>query len=475
MSFFSRHLMKKSIPNCFSSDILGRAIPIVPVCQDDFAGWLANQSARVKNLISINGFLAKSNTFCLLADNDGNLEKVILGLANKDDFFSFGVLPKILPTGCYDIVAPNFSSEQLEHAAIGWGMGSYQFKQYKKFTDFTATLLCKNYDVARINRVISAIFLVRDLINTPANDLYPEKLAEVAMDLASEFKAEIKIIKGEELSKEFPAVYAVGRGSEKQPVLIDLRYGDLNAPKVVLVGKGVCFDSGGIQLKPASGHILIMKKDMAGAAHVLALARMIMDAKLPVNLRVIIPAVENLISGDSFKPGDVIKTRKGLNLEIMNTDAEGRLILADALALASEGQPQLILDFATLTGAARIALGPDIGALFSNNDKLAKDIITCTSKEQEPVWQMPLYQPYLEFLKSEIADFKNVVTSDGFGAGATIAALVLQQFVDPKIEWAHFDINAYNATTTAGKPEGGEAFCLKGVFKYIEQRFMGVR
>src|SRR3990172_6653521 len=421
--------MKKNIPNCFASDIQGRAIPIVPVCQDDFAGWFANQSARIKNIISINGFLAKPNTFCLLADNDGNLENVILGLANKDDFFSFGVLPKILPTGCYDIVAPNFSSEQLEHAVIGWGMGSYQFKQYKELKDFTAMLLCKNYNIARINRVISAIFLVRDLINTPANDLYPEKLAEVAMDLASEFKAEIKIIKGEELSKEFPAVYAVGRGSEKQPVLIDLRYGDLNAPKVVLVGKGVCFDSGGLQLKPASGNITLMKKDMAGAAHALALARMIMDAKLPVNLRVIIPAVENLISGDSFKPGDVIYTHKGLSLEIMNTDAEGRLILADALALASKWQPQLILDFATLTGAARIALGPDITALFSNDDQLVQDIVSVMSEEQEPVWRMPLYQPYLESLKSEVADFKNVVTSESFGGGAITAALLLQQFI----------------------------------------------
>ena len=460
--------MKKIMPNCFVSDAAGDVISITPVCQDDFLDWLATQSTQVKNLVAVNGFSAKPNTYCLLTDHDGNLEKVMIGLVNKDAFFSFGILPKILPTGCYQIIAPNFSSQQLEHAAIGWGMGSYQFKQYKKLKDYTATLLCKDYDITHINRVIAAIFLVRDLINTPANDLYPEKLAEVAVDLASEFKAELKIIKGDGLSKEFPAVYAVGRGSKKQPLLIDLRYGDLNAPKIVLVGKGVCFDCGGLQLKPASGNITLMKKDMAGAAHALALARMIMDAKLPVNLRVIIPAVENLISGDSFKPGDVINTHKGLSLEIMNTDAEGRLILADALALASKWQPQLILDFATLTGAARIALGPDITALFSNDDQLVQDIVSVMSEEQEPVWRMPLYQPYLESLKSEVADFKNVVTSESFGGGAITAALLLQQFITPEIKWAHFDINAYNATTTPGKPVGGEAVCLKGLFKYIE-------
>jgi len=253
-------------------------------------------------------------------------------------------------------------------------------------------------------------------------------------------------------------------------MLIDLSYGDLNAPKIVLVGKGVCFDSGGLQLKP-SASMLLMKKDMAGAAHVLGLARMLMDAKLPVNLRVIIPAVENLISGDSLKPGDIIKTRKGITIEVANTDAEGRLILADALALASEWQPKLILDFATLTGAARVALGSDITALFANNDKLAENIITNMLEEQEAVWRMPLYQPYLEFFKSEIADFKNIATSESAGVGAVIAALFLQQFVAEGVEWVHFDINAYNASTRPGKPEGGEACCLRGIFKYIECHF----
>lgn len=447
-----------------------KAIPVVPICQADFSNWRLSQSMRVKNLVASNAFLAKSNTFCLLTDNSGNLAKVLLGLKNKDDFLSFGVLPKNLSAGCYYIDASTFSSEQLERAAVGWGMGSYQFKQYKNLKDFPAKLLCskEKYDISSLNRTIDAIFLVRDLINTPAGDLYPEKLAEVATNLTKEFKAELKIIKGKELAADFPAVYAVGRGSKREPMLMDLRYGATDALKVVLVGKGVCFDSGGLQLKSPAG-MLLMKKDMAGAAHVLGLARMIMAAKLPVNLRVIIPAVENLVSGDSLKPGDVIKTRKGLTIEVANTDAEGRLILADALAYASEWQPKLIIDFATLTSAARVALGPDITALFSNDDKLARDINTTLLEEQEQAWHMPLYQPYLEFLKSEIADLRNVVASDSTGGGAIMAALILQQFVVKEIGWVHLDMYAYNSSTKPGKPEGGEACCFRGIFKYLEQ------
>ncbi|EKE00884.1 MAG: hypothetical protein ACD_21C00258G0001 [uncultured bacterium] len=457
--------------NCFASDTKNIAITIIPICQNDFAKWLGAQPERIKNFVASNDFSAKPNSFCLITDLNGNLEKVLLGLENSDDFLAFGALPAVLPAGCYRVDAPDFSSEQLEYAAIGWGMGSYQFTQYKKAKEFAAKLLCQEkYDLNKINSIVSSVFLVRDLINTPAGDLYPEKLADVAAGLAKEFGAEFNKVTGEELRKNFPAVYAVGYGSKKQPLLIDLRFGDVNAPKVVLVGKGVCFDSGGLQLKTSSG-MLLMKKDMAGAAHVLGLARMIMAAKLPINLRVIIPAVENLPSGDSLKPGDIISTRKGLSIEIANTDAEGRLILADALALASEWQPKLILDFATLTGAARVALGNDIVALFTPDDKLAKDIVAAMTKEKEPVWQMPLYQPYLEILKSNNADFKNASTSDGPTGGAITAALMLQQFVSPETQWAHFDMNAYNAKSKPGHPEGGEAECLKGVFRYLQKSF----
>lgn len=458
--------------NCFISNTQVPAIVIDPICQADFAKWVTMQSVRIKNLVLANGFSAEPNTFCLVIDQNGQLEKVLLGLATNDDFLAFAVLPKVLPTGFYRIDAPGLSSQQLEHAAIGWGMGNYQFTKYKKSKEFAAKLLCnENYDIDKINALVESIFFVRDLINMPASDLYPEKLAEVAENLAKEFNAEFNKISGEELRKNFPTIYAVGRGSEKQPLLIDLRYGDINAPKVVLVGKGVCFDSGGLQVKTTSG-MLLMKKDMAGAAHALGLARMIMAAKLPINLRVIIPAVENLISGDSLKPGDIITTRKGLSLEITNTDAEGRLILADALTLACEWKPKLILDFASLTAAARIALGPDIVALFTKDHQLAQEIIAAMTKEQEPVWRLPLYQPYLEFLKSEIADFKNSATDESPSAGAIVAALMLEQFVSPEIQWAHFDMAAYNAKSKAGKPEGGEAMCLRGVFEFIENKFL---
>ena len=439
-------------------------VAIEPICQDYFTKWLTTQTDFVKNVTTANNFVAEPNTVCLLPQQNGKLAKVLLGIKSADDFLAFGCLPKMLPAGCYYINAPNFSPTQLEHAAIGWGMGSYQFANYKKPQKIQAQLSQKNYD--KIANIVSSIFWVRDLINTPASDLNPEKLATVAENLAKEFKANFQVTSGEELRKNFPAVHAVGCGSKQSPLLIDLQFGDSNAPKVVLVGKGVCFDSGGLQLKSSDG-MLLMKKDMGGAAHALGLARMIMLEKLPINLRVIIPAVENLPSGSSLKPGDIITTRKGLTLEVANTDAEGRLILADALTLAAEWQPQLILDFATLTMAARVALGTDIAALFTPNDQLATKIMAAMAAEQEPVWRMPLYQPYLELLQSENADYKNVTTTTPPTGGAIIAALILQQFVPAKIPWAHFDINAYNDQAKPGKPIGGEAECIRGVFAYL--------
>lgn len=449
----------------------GKAIAIKPIIQADFTTWLQNQTDYVKNLILVNNFIAKPNTFCLITDASGALEQVLLGVAGKDDFLAFGVLPKILPEGIYTIEAADFTPNQLDHAAIGWGLGSYGFAKYKKLPEITAKLyLSDNYDKNTIKLVTENTFLARDLINMPACDLYPESLAQIARGIAEEFGADFNLIAGEDLRKNFPAIHEVGRGSNQKPLLIDMRYGAANAPKVVLVGKGVCLDSGGLQVK-SSANMLGMKKDMAGAAHVLALARMIMSVKLPINLRVIIPAVENLISGDSYKPGDVITTRKGLSVEIANTDAEGRLMLADALALACEWQPELVLDFATLTGAARIALGEDIVALFTPDDQMAHDLSQAMMQEQEPVWRLPLYQPYFEFLKTGIADFKNVSTSDSPSGGAITAALFLQQFVTQDVKWAHLDFNAYNLRTKPGMPEGGEADCLRGVFGYLKNKY----
>ncbi|MDR1012342.1 MAG: leucyl aminopeptidase family protein [Coxiellaceae bacterium] len=455
----------------FTTHASNKIIPIVPICIKDWDVWYRGQPERIKNFVLINKFTARSSSYCFVLNRNGHIEKVFLSLDDKDDFYSFGVLPKVLPRGVYEIVTENLSMEQVERTIIGYGIGNYQFKKYKKTIALEAKLFIpKNVNFSKINSILEAIYLVRDLINMPADDLYPEKLATIATNIASDFKAKITIIKGRELAINFPAIYAVGRASSHKPLLIDLQYGKFNAPKVVLVGKGVCFDSGGLQLKTPSG-MFLMKKDMAGAAHALGLARLIMAAKLSINLRVIIPVVENLISGDVLKPGDIIKTRKGITMEVVNTDAEGRLILADALAYASEWQPELILDFATLTGASRVALGPDITALFTNNDNLAEDIINNMLNEQEPIWRLPIYEPYLEFLKSKIADFKNIATSNYVNGGAIIATLILQQFVDPKIRWAHFDMNAYNEIFRPGRPEGGEAMCLRGLFRYFEFLF----
>jgi leucyl aminopeptidase len=464
--------------DCFAISINNKQdllVDIVPIWQSNFAQWLKTQNSTVKNLTITNRFTAQANTFCLLVDQNGKLKQVLLGIENNDDFLAFGLLPKILPAGYYRINAAEFSEKQLKNAAIGWGMGSYQFFVYKKSSKSNTKLLCNNnYDFKNINSIISSIFFVRDLINIPSGDLHPKKLADIAQNIAKEFGAKFKKISGEELRKKFPAIHAVGKGSSNQPILIDLCFGSNKDPKIVLVGKGVCFDSGGLQLK-SSANMLLMKKDMAGAAHVLGLARMIMLEKLPINLRVIIPAVENLISGNSLKPGDIIKTRAGLSIEVANTDAEGRLILADALSYASEWQPKMILDFATLTGAARVALGPDITALFASNNQLAQDISAEMVEEHEPVWHMPLYRPYLKLLKSSIADFKNVSMLGDSGAtvggGAITAALFLQQFVSRDIPWVHFDMNAYNEKTSPGRPEGGEAVCLNGVFQYLKKKF----
>ena len=456
--------------NCLVSENSGKNIPITPIVHSDFSAWLERQEERVKNMVTQSNFTAKSGKHFLIFDQSGNLAEVLLGLVSKDDFLSFGALPGVLPGGVYRANGDGFSMSQLEHAAIGWGMGDYRFSHYKDLEKREALLNCDGYPLANINSVLSAIYLVRDLINTPAEDLYPEKLAGVALNLAKEYQAKVDIIKGEELVTGFPAVYAVGKGSDRQPLVIDLSHGDSQHPKVVLVGKGVCFDSGGLQLKPSSA-MLLMKKDMAGAAHALAIAHMVMEAQLPINLRVIIPAVENLPSGNSIKPNDIIRTRSGKTIEVGNTDAEGRLILADALTYAVEQKPELILDFATLTGAARTALGPSMAALFANDQRLADDLMEAMRREAEEVWQLPLYDAYADFLESDVADMLNVSKSANTGGGAILGALMLQKFVPSTCPWAHFDIAAYNNSTKPGKPKGGEADCVVGVFKYLAEKF----
>jgi leucyl aminopeptidase len=354
--------------------------------------------------------------------------------------------------------------------ALGWALATYAFARYHaKPASGAALVWPAGADRGRVERLARAAFLARDLTNTPAGDLGPEELAQAAVRVAEEGGACHRVIVGDDLLGEnYPTIHAVGRASTRPPWLVDLVWGDPAAPKVTLVGKGVCFDTGGLDLKPASG-MRLMKKDMGGAAIVLGLAQAIMDARLPVRLRVLLPCVENSVSGNAMRPMDIIRTRKGLTVEIGNTDAEGRLILCDALAEASTETPQLLIDMATLTGAARVALGPELAALFCNDDKLAAALLDAADAEEDPMWRMPLWRPYRKMIDSKIADLNNV--SEGPHAGAITAALYLQEFVEPGIPWAHLDVMAWNPQSRPGRPEGAEATALRALYAHISRRF----
>ena len=355
-------------------------------------------------------------------------------------------------------------------AAIGWTLGTYAYDRYRTKPKVFASLVWPDgADRDHAIRSIEGVFLSRDLINTPANDLGPAELEDAARSLAKRHKAKVNVIVGDErLKQNYPTIHMVGRGSVRPPRLIDIRWGQANGPRVTLVGKGVCFDTGGLDIKPASG-MLLMKKDMGGAANVLGLASMIMAAGLNLRLRVLIPAVENAIAGNSFRPGDVLMSRKGLTVEIGNTDAEGRLILADALALADEEKPDLLVDVATLTGAARVALGPDLPPFFTDDEYLASDLSCASRAVADPIWRLPLWEPYGKKLASPIADSNNV-TKDAF-AGSITAALFLQRFVEKARSWVHFDIFGWNPSEKPHAPIGGEAQTIRALMHVLEARY----
>jgi leucyl aminopeptidase len=330
-------------------------------------------------------------------------------------------------------------------------------------------VLPKEVDHSPIENIVESIYLVRTLINVPTDDMGPSELAAAAAQLAKKYKAMFKQIIGKELLKNnYASIYTVGRGSDDAPRLLDLRWGNKKHPKVTLVGKGVCFDTGGLDIKPASA-MLLMKKDMGGAAHVLGLARMIMEAKLPICLRVLIPAVENAVDGNAYRPGDIITSRKGITIEVGNTDAEGRVVLADALTEAVSEKPDLLIDIATLTGAARVALGTELPAVFSNQDKIVEELTIHAKLVQDPIWRLPLFALYRDSLNSSIADINNNA-SDSYG-GAITAGLFLKEFVPDDISWLHFDLMAWNLKTRAGRPQGGEAMALRALFSYLTERF----
>ena len=448
--------------------------PILLLTKSELPRWLKGANATLRRWVQSNGFAAKPGEICVLPGRDGAASRVLFGVTGSggvDDFWHVAGLPRRLPEGSYRLeVEPE--AGPATRIAAAWGSGSYAFARYRKAPRPPAQLVWpRQADRAAVERACRASDLVRDLVNTPAEDMGPPELAATAERLARELRMEANVIVGDALLKKgYPLVHAVGRASARAPRLIELRWGRAEHPKLAILGKGVCFDTGGLDLKNDAG-MKLMKKDMGGAAHALGLARMVVEAKLPVRLRVLIPAVENSVSGNAFRPLDVIRSRKGLTVEVGNTDAEGRLILADALAAASEEKPELIIDFATLTGAARIALGPDLPSLFCNDDAFAGELMRRAESEADPFWRMPLWQPYRARLDSRVADLNNI-SGDSF-AGSVIAALFMQDFVASGIPWAHFDIYAWNAVNRPGRPEGAETQTLRAVFAALAARFRG--
>jgi leucyl aminopeptidase len=446
-----------------------KSIPLIPVLSGQYNSWLKKQSVFLTNWLKDNNFKAEAHTFCMLPDAQGKIKQIMVGLSNQPDLFSLAHLPMHLPEGAYHIEDSEELLDKLQ-IELGWALGAYQFTDYKKAKRQPAQLVWRTKtDRKAVEDLIAATYLARNLINIPADDMNPIALADAAKQVGKNFKADVNVIVGDQLLKQnYPTIHAVGRASVYEPRLIDLRWGNKKHPKITLVGKGVCFDSGGLDLKSAEG-MLDMKKDMGGAAHALALAYLIMAAKLPVCLRLLIPAVENSVAGNAFHPGDIIKTRKGTTVEIGNTDAEGRLILCDALAEAVTDQPDLLIDYATLTGAARIALGSEVGAFFTSDTKLAHGLEAAAELSHDYIWRLPLHEPYHKLLNSDIADINN--TSSGRYGGAITAALFLQDFVPKDISWVHFDIMASNSSAHPGRPKGGEAMGLRACFDYIKLNF----
>ena len=449
-------------------------VPVTPLSKDRLAGWLEAQEERVRAWVRAVAFRAEPGAPLLLPAEDGTLARVLVGIEPRGpdapaDPWGFGGLPYGLPEGVYALESTGDAALDAA-AALGWALGAYRFTRYRAAERAPARLVWpEGCDRAALTAAAEATALVRDLINTPANDLGPAELAVAAQQLAAEFEAQVSVIVGEDLLvNNYPTVHAVGRASRRPPRLIDLRWGDKAAPKVTVVGKGVCFDTGGLDIKPSAA-MLLMKKDMGGAAQALGLARLIMAAALPVRLRVLIPAVDNAISGDAFRPLDVIRTRRGATVEIGNTDAEGRLILADALHEADDEQPALIVDFATLTGAARVALGVELPAMFCNDEPTAATLLAAAHRVADPLWRLPLWQPYVKLLRSGVADISNV--GDGQFGGAITAALFLEQFLVRRSPWVHIDLYGWNQADRPGRPKGGEAMGMRAVFALLAQRF----
>jgi leucyl aminopeptidase len=461
-----------SLPPCFATpDQASGALPLVLVDRASLPAWRDRQPAAAQAWLDAHGFTAQPGAPLMIPGADGRPAFFLAGIADAQDPLALAHLPLALPVGSYRLSPDSPVTPDPGHALLGWGLGAYRFDRYLKPARAPARLVldAAQADSAEAFALLKASTLVRDLINTPTEHMGPAELEGVAARLAQSYGGDLTVIEGESLLKHnFPAIHAVGRASHRAPRLIEIRWGDPAHPALAIVGKGVCFDTGGLDIKPADG-MRNMKKDMGGAAHALGLAQLVMGLKLPVRLHLLVPAVENAIGPDAFRPGEVLATRQGLSVEVDNTDAEGRLVLCDALTYAAEGKPGLIMDFATLTGAARIALGPDLPALFTNSEPLAAEYLAAGERTRDPLWRMPLWRPYLSYLKSGIADIANSGASRM--AGCVTAALYLERFVPEGQAWTHVDVYSWNDADRPGKPAGGEAQGLRAAWHLLKARY----
>lgn len=454
------------------------ACPLTPLSRTRFLKWRDAQSGIIRAWVDNSRFAARPNEVLTLPDSAGGVTQVLLGLGDTPAPFALAAVPPCVPEQLTYRLASETPTPVCEHAAFAWGLAQYKFDRYLyKDTDNQSTsspscvspglIVPHDFDIARTLRLLRAVFVARDLINTPAADMGPDTLATTAEMLAARHGASCRIICGDALLEQnYPLIHAVGRAASVPPRLIDIAWGDEAHRKVTLVGKGVCFDTGGLNLKPGE-QMGLMKKDMGGAAVALALAGALMEAQLPIRLRVLIGACENAIGAGAFRPGDILPSRKGMSVEIGNTDAEGRLVLADLLADAADDVPDLLLDFATLTGAARIALGPDLVPFYTNRSELGAMLMAAGDAECDPLWPMPLWEPYRDWLETSRADICHI--SQSSMAGSIVAALFLQNFVPSELTWVHFDIYGWNNIATPGHPIGAAAQALRACYRLIEE------
>ena len=435
------------------------------VDRNGFAAWQSTQSPAVAQWVSAHGFDGAPGS-ALALPGDHGLASAVLGIGDPLDPLSYAHAPMALPVGGWRVQG-RLDADARNALQLGWGLGSYRYSRFRSAGRAPATLLLDSPD-AETGDVLAACVRVRDLVNTPTEQLGPAQLHEVVEAIAQQHGASFEAIVGDDLlARSFPAIHAVGRASHRAPRLLQLQWGDAAHPHVVIVGKGVCFDTGGLDLKSGDG-MRNMKKDMGGGAHAIALAELVMARKLPLRITLLVPAVENAIGPEAYRPGEVVATRKGVSVEIDNTDAEGRMVLCDALTYASELAPTLLLDFATLTGAARVALGPELPALYANDDTVAGQWLQAGMQVRDPLWRMPLWRPYLRYLTSNVADIANSGSSKM--AGSIAAALYLERFVADGLAWAHLDVYAWNDSDRPGRPCGGEAQGLRAAYQMLKSR-----